>query len=193
MNNPKQPTLAERIEYDNVMSNSVTVVRIPGTRRSFRLRWIKPYTLERLTKVWLERESATERINNGAEVLKDMAVEPYFAFKEAALIILNNDIKIRLFYRLFWRHLARRYDETQIVPVIEAGKKNFPLMAHYGTMVYSMDMRTDMMKMTKKEAEQYQAELLLAMKQRSSRTSRPTGVPAGGSSVGSAISATAAS
>lgn len=176
-----------------IMDDSVTVVQIPGTKKSVRLRWVKPYTIERLTKVWLERESASERIDSGTQVLKDLAIEPYFAFKEAALFILNNDIKIRLFYRLYWRYLAHRYDETQMLPIIECGKKKLPLVAHYGTMVYSMDMRADMMKMTKKEAEQYQAELLLAMKQRSSRTSPPTGAPAGGSSAGSVISATAAS
>ena len=176
-----------------IMDDSVTVVQIPETKKSVRLRWVKPYTIERLTKVWLERESASERIDSGSQVLKDLAIEPYFAFKEAALFILNNDIKIRLFYRLYWRYLAHRYDETQMLPIIECGKKKLPLMAHYGTMVYSMDMRADMMKMTKKEAEQYQAELLLAMKQRSSRISPPTGVPAGDSSAGSGISATAAS
>ena len=98
MNKPKQPTLDARSEYAYIESNSLSKVRIPGTRKTVRLRWVKPYTLERLTQVWIERESATERLNNDAEVLKDMAVEPYFAFKEAALFILNHDLKIRLFY-----------------------------------------------------------------------------------------------
>ena len=189
----KQPSLAERNEYDAMMSDAATIVRIPRTRKSVRLHWIKPYTLERLTKVWLEKENAAERINSGAEVLKDMAVEPYFAFKEAALMILNHDIKIRLFYRLYWRYLAFRYDETQILPVIEAGRKNFTLMAHYIAISCSTDMRTDWMKMTKKEAEQYQAELLSVAKRHSSRTSPLTGVLGGGSSDGSAVSATDAS
>lgn len=149
--------------------------------------------MERITKVWIEREIASANIKKGAEVLKDLCKEPYFAFKEAALMILNNDIKIRLFYGLYWRWLSFRYNENQMLGIIETGKKKAPLVAHYCIMVYSMDMRADMMKMTKKEAEQYQAELLLAMKQRSSRTSPPTGVPAGGSSAGSVISATAAS
>lgn len=167
------------------MENSVSVVRIPRTKKSVRLRWIKPYTLERLTKVWLERENAVERLNTGAEVLKDMAIEPYFAFKEAALFILNHDLKIRLFYPFYWRYLAYRYDEAKMLPIISEGKKKLPLMAHYEIMAYSTDMRTDLMKMTKKEAEQYQAELLLVQKRLSSKTSRLMEGRDGGSSVGS--------
>ena len=37
-------------------------------------------------------------------------------------------------------------------------------MAHFAIMAYSKDMRMDEMKMTKKEAEQYRAELLSAAK-----------------------------
>lgn len=182
-----------RGDLADIMDNTPTTVQIPGTKKSVRMRWIKPYTLERLTRVWLERENATERINTGAEVLKDMAIEPYFAFKEAALMILNHDIKIRLFYGLYWRWLAHRYSENQILQIVEEGKKKLPLMAHYGIMVFTMDMRTDLMKMTKKEVEQYRAELLLVAKQHLSKTSQPTDVLDGGSSGGSVTSATAAS
>lgn len=166
----KQPTVEQRKLYSDIVNDSVTIVGIPRTRRHVRLRWIKPYTMERITQVWIERDLAAARLESGADVLKDLAKEPYFAFKEAALLILNNDIKIRLFYPFYWRWLARRYDETQITDIIAEGKKKLPLSAHYEIMAYSLDMRTDMMKMTKKEAEQYQAELLLAAKRLSSRT-----------------------
>lgn len=189
----KQPTLKSRREYLDIVEDSATTVRIPRAKKSFRIRWVKPYTMERLTRVWLERDLASARVADGSDVLSDLAAEPYFAFKEAALFILNNDIRIRLFYPLLWRWLAFRYDEAQMVPIIAEGKKKLPLTAHFETMVCSMDMRTDTMKMTKKEADQYQAELLSAMKQLSSRTSPPTDVPAGGSSAGSGTSATAAS
>lgn len=175
------------------MDNSVSVVHIPRTKRSVRLRWIKPYTLERLTRVWLDKENAIERIDTGAKVLKDMAIEPYFAFKEASLMILNHDLRIRLFHWFYWRWLARRYDETQIAPIVEEGKKKLPLMAHYAIMVLTTDMRTDWMTMTKAEAEQYRAELLLAAKQPSSRIFPRMGILDGGFSDGSAASATDAS
>lgn len=164
----------------DIVNDSVSIVPIRGTKKSVRLHWIKPYTMERLTKVWIERELASAQIKEGADVLKDLCKEPYFAFKEAALMILNNDIKIRLFYGILWRYLAHKYNETQMSPIIAEGKKKLPLMAHYETMAYSMDMRTDAMKMTMKEAEQYRAELLLEAKRLSSRISRNTGGQDGG-------------
>ena len=189
----KQPTLEQRKEYMDIVENSVSVVPIKGTRRKVRIRWMKPYTIERITKVWIERDLASASINKGSDVLKDLAKEPYFAFKEAALMILNHDIKIRLFYGLYWRWLAFRYNETQMVDIIDEGKKKLPLMAHYGILVYSLDMRTDAMKMTTKEAEQYRQELLSAVRQPSSRSSHPTDGPDGGSADGNAISGTGAS
>lgn len=108
-------------------------------------------------------------------------------------MILNHDIKIRLFYGIYWRWLSFRYNEAQIVDVVAAGKKKLPLMAHYETMAYSMDMRTDWMKMTMKEAEQYRAELLSEANRLSSKTSQNTGDRVGGSDDGNATSATGAS
>ena len=189
----KQPTLAQRKEYLDIVNDSVSVVPIKGTKRSVRLRWMKPYTMERITKVWIERDLASAKVEKGSDVLKDLAKEPYFAFKEAALMILNHDIKIRLFYGIYWRWLAFRYNETQMVDIISEGKKKLPLMAHFDTMAYSMDMRTDMMTMTKKEAEQYRAELLLEEKRRSSRTSPNTGGQDGGSEGGRGTSDTVVS
>ena len=184
MNKPEQPFPQSRSEYADIVNNSVTKVNILGTKKSVRLRWIKPYTLERLSQVWLERENAAESVKTGAEVLKDMALEPYFAFKEAALMILNHDIKIRLFYWIYWRILAHRYSEAQILPIVEEGKKKLPLLAHYEVMVYSTDMRTDWMKLTKKEAEQYRAAQLSDVRQLLSRTSPLTAILAGGFSDG---------
>ena len=175
----KQPTLQERKEYNDIVNNVVSIVPIIGTKRSVKLRWMHPYTIERITEVWIERDLASAAAKDGAETLKDLCKEPYFAFKEAALMILNNDIKIRLFYGLYWRYLAWRYTEVQMSPIIAEGKKKLPLMAHYEILWYSLDMRTDMMKMTKKEAEQFRAELLLEAKRLSSKTSPNTDAPDG--------------
>lgn len=189
----KQPTLEERKEYMDIVENSTTIVPIEGTKKSVKLRWLHPYTIERITKVWIERDLASAEVKKGSDVAKDLCKEPYFTFKEAALMILNNDIKIRLFYGLYWRWLAYRYNEEQIVPIVEAGKKKFPLMAHYIALTCSLDMRTDMVKMTAKEAEQYRAEQLLVAKRLLSKTSPNTEGRVGGYSGGSATSGTGAS
>lgn len=189
----KQPDLKARKEYMDIVNDSVSIVPIRGTKRKVKVRWMKPYTLERLTSLWLERDIVSANIKEDKGVLKDLLVEPYFAFKEAALMILNNDLKIRFFYPFYWRWLAHRYDETQMSDIIAEGKKKLPLWAHLETMAYSMDMRTDMMKMTTKEAERYRQELLSAAKQPLSKNSQATAGQDGGLEDGNATSGTGAS
>ena len=189
----KQPTLEQRKEYMDIVNNSITKVLIPGTKRSVKLHWMHPYTIERITRVWIERDFASAKVASGSDVAKDLCKEPYFAFKEAALMILNNDLKIRLFYWIYWRWLSFRYTESQMVPIISEGKKKVNLMAHYETMAYSMDMRADMMEMTTKEAERYRQELLSAERRLSSKTSPDTAPRDGVLADGSGTSGTGAS
>ena len=169
-----QPDLAQRQEYVTHESALPSRVRIPGTKRSIVLHELHPGTIEKITQIWIERDLAAAKISEGADVLKDLAKEPYFAFKEAAAYYLNHDIKLRLIWPFLWRWWAFRYTESQMLPIIQEGKKKLPLMAHYETMAYSMDTRTDWVEMTKKEAERYQAEQASALRQLSSKTSQPT-------------------
>ena len=188
-----QPDLKAREEYFSIVQDAPTAVRIPGTRRVVRLRGVKPYTMERLTALWLERDLAAVKVQKGSDVLKDMAKEPYFAVREACIFALNSYWKLRLLYPIMWRVWAylRGYTDSQMEPIILEGKKKLQLQAHWSIMAYSLDMRTDMMMLTKKEAEQYRAELLSAEKLLLSRTSRST-AGQGDSSSGSSPSGTGA-
>lgn len=160
----------------SIADNDADVVSIPGTRRKVKVRWLHPYTIERITRLWVKRDEASWHIENGDSVAADLCAEPYFAVKEASLYVLNNYFKIRFLWWLVWRIWAYVYGYTdeQMLPIIMAGKKKLPLTAHYGVMAFSTDMRTDWMRMTKKEAEQYRAELLSAAKQLSSKSSPNT-------------------
>lgn len=171
-----QPDINARRAYTDLVEDVPTIVRIPRTRRSVKLRGIKPYTIERLTRLWQERELYSEMPKTSGNVLKSMAIEPYFTIKEAVLMTLNSYWSIRILYPFKWRIWAffRQYDEKQMLPIIQAGKKKLPLMAHWSNMAFSVDMRNDWMKMTSKEAEQYQAELLSAAKLHSQRSSQST-------------------
>lgn len=152
------------------------MVSIPGTKKKVKVSGVKPYTMEALTALWIERDLASVKVKDGSDVLKDMAKEPYFAVKEACLFVLNSYWKIRLVYPLMWRIWAylKGYTDEQMLPIIAEGKKKLQLSAHWSIMASSLDMRTDMMMMTKKEAEQYRAELLSAEKLLLQKTSRNT-------------------
>ena len=169
-------------EYDSIVNDLPTIVRIPRTDRKVRIKWIKPYTLERLTRLWLER-GRMQKAEDSSETLKSMCEEPYFAIKEAVIFTLNDAFKLKFLYPVKWRIWAylHEYTEDQMQPIIAEGKKKLPLTAHWLNMASSVDMRTDWMRMTKKEAEQYRAELLSEANLPSSRIFRNMAVGGGGS------------
>lgn len=171
----KQVDLQARQEYHEVVFDKPTIVAIPGTKKKVSLRGVKPYTLERLTQLWLKRDEASAPTDS-ASTLKSMCVEPYFAVREALLFVLNDYWKIRLFFPFlsWWWGKVKGYTEEQMLPIILEGKKKVQLTAHWSVMAYSTDMRSDWIKMTKEEAEQYRAELLSVAKQLSSRSSPAT-------------------
>lgn len=176
--------MESRREYAAHESALSTRVLIPGTKKSITLREMHPGTIEFITKIWIERDLASASVNSGEDVLKDLAKEPYFAFKEAAAYYLNHDIKLRLFWPFLWRWWAFRYTESQMLPIIKEGKKKLPLSPHFEIMAYSMDTRTDWMKMTKVEAELFQAGQASALKQLLSKTFPHTESRDGGSESG---------
>ena len=180
----KQADINARQRLNEIADDIATEVQIPGTKKIVRLRGVKPYTLERITRLWLERDSMAIP-EDSASTLKSMCAEPYFAVKEALYFVLNGYWKILLFHRImsWWWGKVKGYTDEQMLPIILEGKKKLPLTAHWMIMAYSADMRTDMMKMTKKEAEQYRAELLSVAKQLSSKNSPATGEQEGSSSV----------
>ena len=168
----KQVNANARIESAEIAFDIPTIVNIPSTKKNVSLRGVKPYTIERLTQLWIERDAASE-LSSSADTLRSLCIEPYFSVKEALLFVLNDYWKIRLFHSIlsWWWGKIKGYTEEQMTPIILEGKKKLPLMAHWTNMAYSTDMRNDWMKMTKTEAEQYRAELLSALKQLSSKNS----------------------
>ena len=161
---------------DENANDTPTVVQIPGTKKSVKISGVKPYTLEKVTQLWLKRDSMAIP-EDTASTMRSMCSEPYFAVREALYFVLNDWFKINLFHRVltFWWAKVKGYTEEQMLPIIMEGKKKLPLTEHWMIMAYSADMRTDMVKMTKKEAEEYRAELLSVAKQLSSRSSLAMG------------------
>lgn len=173
-----------RKELNEITADKPSIVPIPGTNKEVKVYGVKPYTLEKITELWIERDinAAPE---DGASTLKSMCSEPYFAVREALYFVLNSWWKINLFHKFltFWWGKVKGYTDEQMMPIILEGKKKLPLTAHWMIMAYSADMRTDMMKMTKKEAEQFRAELLSVANQLSSKNSLATGAQDNSSSV----------
>ena len=171
----KQADIKARQGLNEIVGNTPAIVEIPGTKERVKVYGVKPYTLEKITELWLERD-VNAAPEDSASTLKSLCTEPYFAVKEALYFVLNSWWKINLFHKIltFWWGKVKGYTDEQMLPIILEGKKKLPLTAHWMIMAYSADMRMDMMKMTKTEAEQYRAELLSAANRLLSKNSLPT-------------------
>lgn len=122
-----QPELATRIKLAQIEANKVEVVSIPGSKRKLKIGFLHDYTVQKITELLLEREEIEEAARNGDsnDVMRSAVKHPYFSIKMAALAVLNDPLKIALFYPLKWRWWAfvRRYNESQIASVTMAIQK----------------------------------------------------------------------
>lgn len=170
----KQTTINGKEALAEIAYDVPTIIHIPGTKRKVKITGIKPYTIERLTRLWLSRD--IEVAKDSSQTMKHLCSDPYFNIKQAVICILNDFWKIRFIYPFMWRLWAYvyQYTEEQINPLIIICKKKLPLMPFWRNMAFTVDMRNDWMRMTSKEAEEYRAELLLVMNQRSLKNSPAT-------------------
>jgi len=147
----KKPTIKQEQELLDVNNGTKTDVHIPRSKKVFHIGWIKPYTIERISGLVLNEETA------------DYKAKSRYASKVTALSVLNG-IKILLFYPIYWRWLyyCKGYQYDQLLPVVELSKKKVPVKAYLMLTILSSQMKITGLTMTKEEAGQFQAELLSA-------------------------------
>ena len=135
-----QPELSTRILLAQLEASKSEYVNIPGTRRKLRIGFLHDYTVQKITELLLEREEIEKAAKDGNsdEVMRSAVKHPYFSIKMAVLAVLNDPLKIALFYPLKWRWWAfvKRYNEAQMASVTTAiQKKNNGLLrdvlSHY--------------------------------------------------------------
>ena len=135
-----QPTPEQQTALNNVIENSVDEVLIPGTKKKYKIRWIKWGARRKITKIMQSKKPDDEIL---------------FLYQVAACIILGGYWRIKLFFPFLWRWLAyiKQYSEEQLSPIIEMGKKKVPVESFYLVTISTIGMKDLMMTMTKKEAE----------------------------------------
>lgn len=145
----EQPNIKDQQELISIDNNEVTEVLIPGTKDKVKVGWMKPYTLERSSKLILKKEQELEKY------------EPKLLSKLASLYILNG-VKIFFLHPLYWRYLyyIKGYRYDQLIPIIETAKKKVPVEAYIKAIILASGMKTTLMGMTQEEAESIQAGLL---------------------------------
>lgn len=163
----EQPTIQDEKELMDINDDAKTIIEIPRSKKKYKIGYMKPYAQERFTKFILEAEP--EAPNSELSVLIDIKKRSRLHHKSAAIIILNNWFKIKLFYPILWRWLffVKEYTADQLTPIIIEGKKKMQVQAYSVNMAFLAMMMETVKTMTTKEAKAYQAELLSALGQSS--------------------------
>lgn len=162
-----KPTIEDEKELMSIHDNDATIVSIPRSNKTFKVRWIKPYTGERITKLAFANErnkAVTKRMAGKVDdesSIKDISDLSKFSSKLASLCLLNG-VKIFFFHWIYWRWLyyVKGYDYKQLSPIIETAKKKMTQGALFLNTVSGVQMKITNMTMTKEEANLFQAELL---------------------------------
>lgn len=120
--------------------------------------WIKPDVTWKLTDL-----IATE-IDEEHTSMRKRGQIPH---KFAALAVLNNYVKIKLFYPFLWRwyYFVKAYTYEELFPIISTAKKKVQAGEYWMDMALSVEMMTNWKTLTKKEQEEYRQELMQAESQ----------------------------
>jgi len=166
----KQPKTAAQQQLQSIDTGGKTVVDIPRSKDKVSVGWLKPYTTHRFSKEYLKAEIPSDTTDKQQLML--ILGKPNLAYKLASYLILNNFWSIKFFHWIYWRWLAfvKQYDDDQLAGIIIEGKKKMTVESRFLIMGFSALILETMMNQTKKEAEQWRAELMSAFDQPSEKS-----------------------
>ena len=164
-------TKAAQEELLSIDQNLKTKVKIPRSKKTYNIGWLKPYTTNRVSAIFLKNE-IPEDIKKG-DLIQFMTTKSKLISKMASLIVLNDFWKIKFWYPFLWRWMFyfKQYEYEQLQPIILEGKKKMPVQGFYISMALASGMMDTTRTMMKEEAEQYLRELSSAADQRSEKSS----------------------
>lgn len=132
----EQPDIESERLLEGMIDNSVDYVSAEGHKHRYAIRWLKGFTRHKMTEVILGEDN-----------------DDKCSCMMAALIILNDFWKIKLFYPIYWRWLyyVRQFGEEELVPILLMGKKKVPLNAYATNITLMIGLKDTIMMMRKKE------------------------------------------
>lgn len=166
-----QPSIDMQQLYLSLVRNEADEVEVPRTNKKYKIRWLKNGQLEKLTTLLIRtRRKSDENIGSGKVALQTQQTEQTerqedvydailadckLACKAAAIIILDGYWKLKFWYWLLWRwfYYVKQYDNIQLLPILETGKKKLPLHQFYFITMSLTGARDTLMRMRTEEAE----------------------------------------
>jgi hypothetical protein len=165
--NVEQPSVESQRTYASLRDNDATVVSILGTKKKYRIRWLKNGQIDRLSRL-LIRKGETDNEDGTKDSPLDAIIEDSkLACKAAAIYILDGYWKLKFRYWYLWRwfYYVRQYDNVQLQEILEEGKKKVPLTPFLLTTMSLTGARVTLMSMRTEEAERTLQELASVQRQ----------------------------
>ena len=151
----EQPSLSSQRTYASIRDDDATIVGILGTKKHYKIRWLKNGQIEKLSRL-LIRKGATDNADASKDSPLDAVLDDSkLACKAAAIIILDGYWKLKFRYWYLWRwfYYIRQYDNEQLQELLEEGKKKIPLTQFLLTTILLTEARATLMNMRTEEAE----------------------------------------
>ena len=163
----EQPSLDSQRTYASLRDNDATVVSILGTKKKYRIRWLKNGQIDRLSRLLIRKADTDDEDGLKDSPLDSIINDSKLACKAAAIYILDGYWKLKFRYWYLWRwfYYIRQYDNVQLQELLEEGKKKVPLTPFLLTTMSLTGARVTLMSMRTEEAERTLQELASAQRQ----------------------------
>lgn len=141
--------------------NDATVVEVIGTKKKYKIRWLKNGQTEKLSRLLIRKGDTDDKDSSKDNALDSVIEDSKLACKAAAIYILDGYWKIKFRYWFLWRwfYYIRQYDNVQLQPILEEGKKKVPLTQFLLTTMSLTAAKATLMNMRTEEAERTLQEL----------------------------------
>lgn len=159
----EQPSIEEQREYVSLRDNDATIVNIVGTKKKYKIRWAKKGQISKLSRL-LVRKSSTDEKDNGQDSPLDAIIDDTkLTCKVAAIYILDGYWKLKFRYWFLWRwfYYIKQYDDIQLQPILDEGKKKVPLIQFLSATISLTEAKATLMNMRTEEAERILRELAM--------------------------------
>ena len=158
---PKQADHEAQQVQQSMIDDRPTIVELSNGKK-VKIGWLMPVTNDKIDSIVVEHDEIAKLLNEG-KIAKDKAnkkTRQHFA-KITAAILLNDQLKLALFWWIKWRIIYYRWKITgqDHVNIMAEAKKKSQEPQYLVAMAYSMTMADIWTMMTKKEAEVFLREL----------------------------------
>lgn len=151
----EQPTREEQRGYTSLRDNDATIVSIKGTKKKYKLRWLRNGQIEKLSRLLIRKHEIDNDDENTDNVLNAIIYDARLACKAAAIYVLDGYWKIKFRYWYLWRwfYYIRQYNADQLQEILDVGKKKVPLTQFCLLTMSLTEARATLMSMRTEEAE----------------------------------------